>query len=139
MTFHELPRKLTMDDVVKTRDGRSARILAVDRSGARSVVALLIGNNCKVQSVHTYHHNGRFSQGCESRLDLIIQVKRDEDVAELVTSSSLATLYGLNDALNDVNTAIISQSFNLASLNSDRDKLSSAIEKSLTDITRISI
>jgi len=135
MTLNNRQRNLTMDDVVKTRSGKIARIISTDRVGSGSVVALVSYNGRVVkENLHIYYPNGDYLlEGIESPLDLVIQYEQEKDIVELVMSSSLATLYALNDA----NAAIILQAFNLTSLTSDRDKLASALEKSLTDRTRI--
>jgi len=135
MNSQNKQRNLTMDDVVKTRSGLTVRILAVDRESSESVITLVNYNEKGAQErIHAYSSNGTYLfGGVESPLDLIIQNKSDKDVVEFVTSSDVAALHALNEA----NAAIISQSFNLTTLTSARDKLASALEKSLADRTGV--
>lgn len=62
----------TLESKVKTRDGRKARIIAVDRKhGSYPVIALVMGDTV-VEVAYYYYSNGRFfADGLESPLDLI--------------------------------------------------------------------
>jgi len=77
MTFHKGQRNLTMDDVVKTRDGRSARIVSVDHVQIRNVVAFVDTNNDGQEYVISYYSNGDFSRkhlrDPSHMLDLVLQ------------------------------------------------------------------
>jgi len=76
-TFHSGQHALRANDFVQTRDGRVARILAVDAKNAKSVVALVL-NEDSTESTHSYYPDGNFYihslAGPEHPLDLVSSV-----------------------------------------------------------------
>lgn len=71
---HQPPRNRRLNDFVKTRDGRKARIISVDKAGSKNVVALVMNEN-GTEGVHDYYPDGNFYVqsvgGPEHPLDLV--------------------------------------------------------------------
>lgn len=53
-------KPFVVGEVVKTRDGRSARIICVDKSGSPYPVVVLLRDHSGRESVESYTEDGRF-------------------------------------------------------------------------------
>jgi len=69
---------MRMNDFIKTRDGRPARIVCINRKNGRSLVALIMNEN-GTESTHDYYPDGNFYVqsvgGPEHPLDLVPEFK----------------------------------------------------------------
>jgi len=131
MTLHKVQRRLTMDDVVKTRSGLKVRIISVDRASLDSVVALVIRKG-EEEIVYTYSYNGEFIYNNEHALDLIIQDRQESTITE-----SESPQIAINDSLTATTVNITNLTSALSSANCLIADLIHALEQSLAANTRI--
>lgn len=72
---------------VVTRDGRNARIICIDKKGARPIVALIERSDSIVEETVTYKENGEFFEDSSYKYDLFFAPEKHEGWVNLYRSS----------------------------------------------------